>query len=1115
MTTVSERLATLPVEKRKLLLKRLAQSRPSDTLPPIVRQPRDGKPFPLSYAQERMWFNHQWAPDSPLYNEVMVMHITGPLQVKTLEQNMTEIVRRHEILRTSFQQQNGKLVQVVMPPEPVNIHWIALAEVNAAERENIIQAEIDGEAQQPFELDQLPLFRMRLLQLGTDDFGLIFVIHHIIFDGWSVGVLLSELSSFHEAYNAQQPSPPVEPVLQYGDYAVWQRTAAQQEPHASHLTYWEEQLADAPSYLDLPVDRPRPSIQRNWGETLSFALPKSLARALQELSRQQNATLFMTLLTAFKVLLYRYSGQEDLVVGTPVANRTRRELEGMLGVFTNTLALRTQLTEQSSFLDLLAQVRRTTLDSFDHQELPFELLVKKLQPARDLSRTPIIQVMFDLQKAPVFPAKSVELLIKFEKVHTHTAKFDLSLLMIESETGLGGAIEYNTDLYERMTIERMIGHFQSLLTTIVVNPTASIASLPLLTEPERVQLLVIWNQTEFAFPEATGRCMHHLVEAQAERNPAAVAVIFENQQLSYRVLNQRANQLGRYLQAIGIGPGSIVGICLERSIEMIVGVLAVQKAGGAYLPLKSDYPQKRINFICQDANLALILTQQHLVDLVASASVPCFCLDTKWSMVAAQNPQNIEADTSPDNLAYIIYTSGSTGLPKGVMLAHRGLCNMVEANRRWFDVQPESNMLQFSSFVFDGWVYEVFVALTAGATLCMGTQTSVQPGPELSHFMQRLAITHAILPPAVLAVTPNESLPTLKALISSGESCSIQVMERWGQGRRFINGYGPTENTVCTTLHECKLDGMKPPIGRPLANCQIYLLDKQLQPVPIGIPGELYIGGANLAQGYLNRPELTAERFIPNPFRNKLGDRLYRSGDLARYLPNGDIEFIGRVDNQVKIRGFRIELGEIEATLLTHPHIQENVVLVRETEMSRIRLVAYIVPVLGQGITESEVHSYLADKLPEYMVPNAYIFLADFPLTTSGKIDHRALPVPDLFDRSTIESYTAPRDVVEELLAEIWGHCLVIKQPGIHDNFFQLGGHSLLVTQVLVQIDEIFHVQLPVKVFFESPTISDLAQTLRQHEKQPGQIDTIAKIRKQVSRMSPADIQKKLQRSSA
>jgi len=1105
--------------------------------PPIEPVSRDGE-LPLSFAQQRLWFLDQLAPGNLFYNIPMAVRLTGELDVEALEQSLNEILRRHEVLRTTFRAEGGKPVQIIAPELPLPLLVEDLSHLPETEREAEADRLVQEEARRPFDLSQGPLLRARLLKLGDEEHIAVVTMHHIISDGWSMEVFIRELAALYEAFSQGRPSPLPELHIQYADFACWQREWLQGEVLERQLAYWKEQLRARPLMLDLPTDRPRPAVQSWRGATERFALPAELSKKLRALSREEGATLFMTLLAAFQTLLYRYTGQEDVSVGTAIANRNRTEIEGLIGFFVNTLVMRTNLSGEPGFREVLKRVREVALGAYAHQDLPFEMLVEALQPERDLSHTPIFQAAFALQNTPMETLELPGLTLSPLDVDSGTAKFDLTLVMAEGPDGLSGAVEYNTDLFDTTTIRRMVGHFQTLLTGIVDDPEQSISHLPLLTEREQQQLLVDWNATALATP--TDRCAHELFEDHVARRPEAVAVTFEGQTLTCQELNRRANQLAHYLQKLGVGPEVLVGISTDRSLEMVVGVLGILKAGGAYLPLDPTYPQERLAFMQEDARVSVLLTQSHLLERLGVnrktqnvkrdtqyAIRNTICLDTDWEVIAQEPDTNPVSNVTPDNLAYVIYTSGSTGKPKGTMLSHQGLSNLTEAQRRAFDIREGSRILQFSPLSFDASVWETFMALANGATLCLGRQEVLASGRELVRMLREERVTNVTLPPSVLSVLPTEELPQLETVISAGEACSAELVARWASGRDFFNAYGPTETTVCASMYLCAdQEPEGPPIGRPIANTELYVLDKNLQPVPIGVPGELYIGGTGVARGYLNRPELTAERFVPDPFtpsaspphrkgEGGMGARLYKTGDLVRYRTDGNIEFLGRIDHQVKVRGFRIELGEIETVLEQHPGLRESVVIAREDVPGDKRLVAYVVPKDERPKTEDKgpsslvgkLRTFLKEKLPDYMVPSVFVVLEALPLSPSGKVDRQALPAPDGARPALEREYVPPRTPVEKELAEICAELLGVEQVGVYDSFFELGGHSLLATQFISRVREAFDVEVSLRTLFEHPTVAELAERIeRLKQAEQAQVGKIAEMLKKVKHLSEDEV---------
>ncbi len=939
--------------------------------------------FPLSFAQQRLWFLHQMEPSNAAYNMPLAFRLSGQLEVEALQWSLDEIVRRHEILRTTFDVLDQEPVQLVAATGNLTLTVTDLSSFPPSVSE--VEAELlaTEETQQPFDLISGPLIRARLMRLGANEHVLLVTMHHIISDGWSQTVLLNELGALYEAAVAGRASPLAELSIQYADFAEWQREWLSGEVLDQQLEYWRQHLSGAPPLLELPTDRPRPAVQSFNGARYSFALSRDLSTRLAELSRREDATLFMTLLTAFYVLLHRYTAETDIVVGTPVANRNQQDLESLIGFFVNTLALRVDLSGNSTFRELLAKVREVSLGAYAHQDLPFEMLVEELSPVRDPSRNPIFQVMFAFQNTPDAAARQLELRISPVDIKTARAQFDLTLDATSVEGQLYVSLVYNTDLFDASTIQLTGERFKVLLAGVVHGVSRPISTLPLLTASELRRSLVEWNDTRKEL--VSEGCIHRLFEQQVERTPEAVALVFEERRMTYAELDQRANQLAHYLLAAGVGPESFVGLLLERSPEMIVTLLAILKAGGAYVPLDPASPPARLSYMLDDAHISVLVTDSRLAsELPLSLSVRVVCLDEEADEIAKYPSRGPSSSAVGVNAAYVIYTSGSTGAPKGVVIAHRGVCNQIAAMSEAFGIRPESCMLQFASLGFDASVLEIFTVLTTGGSVCLVSRETLLSGRQLAEYAQQRNVTVATFPPSMLAVLSPE-WPTLETVISAGERCPADLAARWSDGRRFFNAYGPTETTIVGIVYEHnRRHAGDPPIGRPLSNTQVYLLDQHLNPVPVGVTGELHLGGAGVGRGYLGRSSLTAEKFIPNPFSTEPGARLYKSGDLACYLPDGNIRYLGRRDEQLKVRGFRIEPGEIEATLKEHPAVADAVVVADEDQ----RLVAYIT---GTAVRDEELRVFMRQRLPDYMVPSFFISLAELPLTTNGKVDRIAL----------------------------------------------------------------------------------------------------------------------------
>ncbi|MBW4515816.1 MAG: amino acid adenylation domain-containing protein [Timaviella obliquedivisa GSE-PSE-MK23-08B] len=927
-------------ERKAEIIFYLNQQRSQSIQPSITNQPAtQGMLFPLSFAQQRLWFLYQLTPNNPFYNVPAAIRLTGTLNRTALERSFYEIVNRHAALRTTFTILDGQPVQVVSPDTKFELSVVNLQTVTASDRERISQQLATTEAQHPFNLTTDSLLRVTLLQFTPIEAVLLLTLHHIVADGWSLGVLIRELSFFYTAFvEGRIPILPPLPI-QYSDFTCWQRNEMQGDILEKQLIYWRSKLQDL-QVLHLPSDRPHPLVQTYRGATYPLQFSPTLTQALEAFSQQSGVSLFMTLLAAFQTLLYRYTGQEDIAIGSPIANRHRSELEGLIGFFVNSLVMRSNLSGNPNFRTFLEQVRETTLEAYEHQDLPFEKLVEELDPDRDLSRNPLFQVAFALQNAPMQPLELPGLMLEPAPLRSGSIRFDLEVHLWESAhglrslwqspEGLSGFISYSTDLFDRDRISRLAGHFQTLLEGIVSDPDASLSDLPLLTATEHQQVFVEWNQTDSE--QTNDHCFHHIFEAQVEHDPKAIALISEHRSLTYGELNQHANDLAQIPIQMGVQADTLVGLCVDRSADMVIGILGILKAGGAYVPIDPSYPSDRLHFMLTDTQVSILLTQSWLVKSLPESQATTVCLDQPL-------PLNLGLDkgvsSTPEHLAYVIYTSGSTGIPKGVLAQHKGLCNVVEAQRQVFHLSRSSRILQFSSLSFDASIFEIALALGSGGTLYLPPKPAQMPGIALVQFLEDNAITHALLTPAVLAVLPSAELPALQVLITGGEACSSQVVDRWAVNRHFFNAYGPTETTIWATIAKLYPGDHPLKIGRPILNTQIYILDTHLNPVPIGIPGELYIGGAGLARGYLNRPGLTAERFITT---KRLA--LYKTSDRALFQADGTIEFLGRVDNQIKLRGFRVELGEIEATLQHHPAIQDAVV-VASGESSETRLSAY------------------------------------------------------------------------------------------------------------------------------------------------------------------------------
>ncbi|MGF2038866.1 MAG: non-ribosomal peptide synthetase [Nostoc sp. CmiVER01] len=1088
-----ELFARATVAELALIIEQLQQQKIELSAPPILPRETNAQ-LPLSYAQQRLWFLDQLEPNSALYNIPLALRLVGTFNQAALEQSLQEIIHRHEALRTNFVTVNGKPSQIIQTQTNWTLSVLEWQYLPPDEQEIATQQLIQQQAIQPFELASVALLRATLVVLSETEHILLVCMHHVVSDAWSIGVFIEELAALYNAYSQGQPSPLIPLPIQYADFALWQRNWLQGDVLQSQLSYWQQQLANAPALLPLPTDRPRPAVQTFAGAYQEFALSVELTNRLTKLSQEQGVTLFMTLLAAYDTLLYRYTGVGDILVGTPIANRDRSETEGLIGFFVNTLVMRSNLADNPSFSELLTRVREMAMDAYAHQNLPFEMLVEALEPQRDLSYTPLFQVMFALQNAPMSQVELTGLSVTPLIAESATAKFDLSLLMQNTPTGMVGVWEYSTDLFDERTIERMSGHFRTLLESIVSNPEKRISQLSLLTQPEQQQLLVEWNDTQADYSQ--DKCIYELFEEQVGRTPNAVAVVFENQQLTYHQLNCRANQLAHYLRSLGVEADTLVGLCVERSLEMLVGLLGILKAGGAYVPLDPDYPTDRLAYMLNDSQVQILLTQEKLLTSLPEHTARVFCLDRDWEDISTESEDNPVSGSTTDNLAYVIYTSGSTGQPKGTLVNHSNVVRLFAATDSWYHFSQDNVWTMFHSYAFDFSVWEIWGALLYGGRLVVVPYLVTRSPESFYQLLCQEQVTILNQTPSAfrqLIQAEQSGLTTsnlnLRLVIFGGEALEIKSLQPWFERHgdtspQLVNMYGITETTVHVTyrpLSKEDLNHTASIIGRPIPDLKVYVLDEYKQPVPIGVPGEMYVGGAGVARGYLNRPELTAERFISHPFSNYDKARLYKTGDLARYLPNGDLEYLGRIDNQVKIRGFRIELGEVEALLAAHPDVWESVVVVREDELGNKRLVAYVVPQVGQSLTIQELRRFLSNQLPSYMVPSAFVQLEALPLTANGKIDRRALPVPDTARPELEDVFVTPSTREEKILATIWANVLGIEQVGIHDNFFALGGDSIRSIQVLSQAKE-HGLSFSLAQLFQHQTIHELIQELETQE---------------------------------
>jgi surfactin family lipopeptide synthetase A len=1080
--------------KRKQLLEAYLQMRPENlpAKPSEIAPRRENSVLPLTFAQQQLWLHAQLAPDTSLYNEPLTVRRSGPLDVSALERSFTEIIRRHEAWRTTFPVVDGQPVQKVGAPFAISLPLIDLRHLPLPEREGEAMRLAAADARQPFDLAKGPLLRAKLVRLEDEEYRLFVTLHHLIFDGFSgYRVFLPELVAGYDAFSQGKPSPLSALPYQFADYALWQKEWEGGDALTRQMDYWKGQLAGNLPSLQLPISRSRAAMQSFRGAMRTLGLSAGLSDALRQLSKQEGSTLYMTLLAAFNVLLQRYSAQDEILIGSNTAGRNHAGSEKLLGYFLNTIVLRTDCSGNPTFRQVLDRVRRTTLDALSNDEAPLDQLVAELHPQRDVKRNPLFQVLFSLEPPVTIAEPGWD--ITCIDVETGTTKFELCLVLDDRHEGLLCRFIYNTDLFEADAIERMAGHWQTLLESIVADPGQEISKLPLLTSAERHTILVEWNDT--AKPDQP-RPIHELFEAQAEKTPGALAVSCGANRLTFQELNQRADRLADHLRTLGVGSDVAVALCVERSVEMIVGILGALKAGGAYVPLDPTYPRERIEFMIADCGAKVLLTKSDVAAGQFPASgalgVRTVFLDSgDWQVsgLAIERPK-IPADL--DDLAYIIYTSGSTGGPKGVQITHRNLAHSNAARLDYYR-EPVGSFLLLSSYAFDSSVAGIFHALTSGGTLVIPPPDDFHWAPEeLASLIAENQVSHVLTFPSLygdlLQRADAIKMASLRCVIVAGEACPRQLVDshyRILPQAALFNEYGPTEATVWSSVYQCEPGeaGSTVPIGRPIANTRLYVLDRNLQPVPSGIPGELYIGGKGMARGYMNRPELTAANFIANPFlanpvASESARKLYRTGDLVRYLADGNVEFLGRVDQQVKIRGLRIELGEIETALTAYPEIREAVVVTERNGSGEPKLVAFVTAHSEHSTSGHELRAFLKSRLPAYMVPAAFHFLKSFPRTPNGKVDRQSLAAESGGENGATNEVIAPQNDVEKRLVAIWQKVLGTTSEDVGQDFFELGGHSLLAARLLAHIEKEFGRSLSLAFVFQSPTIEQMAESL-------------------------------------
>jgi len=1065
MTDLEQQLAGLSPEQRELFE---LLHRQQTTNPPGLA----GR-LPLTFAQQRVWLIEQTTPGNPAYQLSFAFQLHGPLDVFALESALNMVVQRHQALRATIVSEDGMPFQIIAPNLSLRLPVTDLGFLLPAEREAEARRLASLETRKPFDLAAGPLVRGNLLRLDEDDHVFFLTQHHCITDGPSLEIFFDELSAAYCGFRKHGEPQLPRNVIGYAEAVEWERGQAQEGTLAEHLEFWKKQLNGAPSLLNLPTDRPHPAVQTFRGTDYEFVLSAGLSDALRALARREGVTLFMTLLAAFQSLLHRYSQQEEVVVGTATANRNRPGSESVIGFFASSIPLRTSFADDPDFTGLLHRVRDMAIDAYTHEEAPFEKIIEAVKPERLPGRNPVFQHMFILHaNAPEDHLALDGMVVSRFVVPGETARMDMTLSISDGQRELRGMFDYNTGVFDAATIGRMAGHFQRLLEGVIANPEERISRLPLTTEEERRTILVEWNATEVDYPANV--CLHELIEAQVKRTPDAIAVIFENKKLTYQELNGRANKLAHELRALGVQPETLVGICVERSLEMVIGLLAILKAGGAYVPFDPGYPKERLEFMLTDAKTPVLLAQSHLFARLPAHSARVICLD-EYCGASDDNPA---CGVKPENPAYVIYTSGSTGQPKGAINTHRGICNRLLWMQDAYRLTGADRILQKTPFTFDVSVWEFFWPLMNGSLLVGAKPDLHGDSGYLIRTIRSQGITTMHFVPSMLSafLTDRDAVKctSLKRVICSGEALPLETQRHFFQvfpNTELHNLYGPTEASVDVTFWKCEQDlrGYTVPIGRPVANTQIYILDPAMQPVPVGVAGELHIGGVQLARGYLSRPELTAEKFVPNPFGK---GRLYKSGDLARFRADGNIEFIGRIDHQVKIRGIRIELDEIESALARHPGVRQCVVIAREDRIGDKRLVAYCA--LDTTYADAtELASVLRRVLPEYMIPSAFVMLDSLPLTANGKIDRRALPAPDY--SAAAQGPDTPKTALEEKLTLIWEEILGVQHIGIHANFFELGGDSLSALRIVNNIRASLGGDISLVAIFEAPTIFMLA----------------------------------------
>lgn len=1080
MNDLAARIAALSPEQRALFEASLkAKGLRAPKVDQIPRRPReDVNIFPTSIDQERLWFIEQLQPGNAAYNIFSASRIKGRLDVAVMERVVNELIARHEVVRTTFTVVDDQPVQVIHPKLEIRLTPIDLQSVPLEQREQEALRLVTDDFSRPFDLEQGPLLRVGLLRLAEDDHVMHINMHHTVTDRWSGAIFEQETGLLYEAFSNNRPSPLPPLPIQYADYSLWQRDRAESEIYRRQAAYWTRRLTGLPFVLEVPTDFPRPPIQNFRGARVYTRYSRRLLDALRELSRREGVTMFTLALAAYKALLYRYTTQETILVGATFANRNRPELQNMVGYLLNLIVLSTDLSGNPTFRELLQRERATVLEGFANQDLPFGKLVQELRPVQDASRNPIVQhslIYLDFPELTVM--ETLGLTAKHLDIDNGASRFDMTLAMTETEQGYEVDIEFPTDLYRRERIERMTKHLENILESVVVDPTQRLSELPLLSENEKEQLLVKWNDAAVA--NLTDLCIHELFEAQVEQSPDDVALSVENERLTYRELNEQANRVARYLREMGLRNGDLVGLFTSRSSRMVAALLGILKAGGAYVPLDERYPTERLAFMLKDSGARVLLTEESLFEKLPDYDGRVVYLDADWA--ASCSSENLDHNTTNAQRSYVIYTSGSTGQPKGVEISHRAVVNLLHSLAARTSFNATDTMLAVTTLSFDIAVAEILLPLIVGGRVVIASPEVAADGMALTRLLANSGATVMQATPATWRMLIDAGWQGNSALkvFSAGEALdrplADQLLTRCAE---LWNLYGPTETTIFSGAIRVTATTGPVPLGPPIANTSFYVFDQFMNPVPIGIYGELYIGGVGLAHGYFNRPALTAEKFVPDPFGCEPGARLYCTGDVVRYYEDGNLEFAGRLDHQVKVRGFRIELGEVEAAMSRHEAVRAVVVVAREVRSGEQRLVAYVVGKEQQLPTASEWRTFLVQLLPEYMIPPVFVSLEELPLLPNGKVNRRALPVPDASRPELRREFAAPENLTQARLVELYMKVLAVDKVGIHDDFFELGGDSILATRLVSRVRRIFDVELPLRELFWQPTVFELAAVI-------------------------------------